>query len=287
MSLLSPQLQAFSMVAQYKTVHGAANALHMTQTAVTQRIRALEASLKTTLFIRTRRGMKLTAEGEALIRYCHAAQQLEGQTLSQIKGAGIESEIQITIAGPTSIMQSRIIPTCFKVLSAFPQLLIHFDITDADEQEKSLRAGYCQLAVIKPEHIAAEMQSKLLKPEHYVLVCSTQWKGRKLDDILQNERIIDYNSTDQMTFNYLNQFNLVKTIYSKRHFVNRTESIATMIAKGYGYGVLTKEFSETYVQSGQLMILNSGKIYENILALAWYERPEPPAYFSTLLDSIN
>ena len=70
MSLLSPRLIAFLAVAQCKTVHRAADKIHITQTAVTQRIRALEHSLKTTLFIRTRKGMNLTPEGEVLLRYC-------------------------------------------------------------------------------------------------------------------------------------------------------------------------------------------------------------------------
>ncbi len=73
MSLLSPQLEAFVAITRYRTVHAAAVDLHITQTAVTQRIRTLETRLRTTLFTRTRRGMLLTPEGEALLRYCHAA----------------------------------------------------------------------------------------------------------------------------------------------------------------------------------------------------------------------
>ncbi|MCM0606619.1 MAG: LysR family transcriptional regulator [Xanthomonadaceae bacterium] len=48
MSLRSPQLEAFLSVAKSKTVHGAAKDLGITQTGVTQRIRALEGSLSTT-----------------------------------------------------------------------------------------------------------------------------------------------------------------------------------------------------------------------------------------------
>ena len=58
MSLLSPQLQAFLAVANCKTVHGAAANIHLTQTAVTQRIRSLERLLKTTLFLSTQSSEK-------------------------------------------------------------------------------------------------------------------------------------------------------------------------------------------------------------------------------------
>lgn len=53
MSLLSPQLKAFMAIIDAKTVHAAASILNITQTAVTQRLRNLEAQLKTTLFIRS------------------------------------------------------------------------------------------------------------------------------------------------------------------------------------------------------------------------------------------
>src|SRR5947207_7036435 len=124
MSLLSPQLEAFVAIAKHKTVHGAANAVHVTQTAVTQRIRALESKLGTTLFIRTRRGMMLTPEGEALLRYCHATRELEGEALATIQGAAQDTAIRFCITGPTSIMRSRIVRQCFPILKQFPNLLM-------------------------------------------------------------------------------------------------------------------------------------------------------------------
>lgn len=287
MSLLSPQLQAFIAVAKYKTVHAAAGEIHITQTAVTQRIHALETKLRTTLFIRTRMGMTLTSEGEALLRYCQAAQEIEGSALAVINGAGIETEIQICITGPTSVMRSRIIPQCLPVMKKFPNLLLHFDIDDLDGRIKSLRTGESQLAIIQQQDVTSSMQSKSLKPERYVLVCSSTWKNRKLKDIIKNERIIDFDPTDQLTYRYLKHYNLFKIAKHERHFANRTEALALMIMAGLGYGLLTTEFSKPYIDSGQLIVLNSGKIYENLITLVWYERPEPPKYFSALIDGIH
>jgi LysR family transcriptional regulator (chromosome initiation inhibitor) len=79
MSLLSPNLKAFAAIVRQGTVHGAAQGLYLTQTGVTQRIRALEKELGTTLFLRSRKGMRLTQEGEALLRYCKGAEDLEGE----------------------------------------------------------------------------------------------------------------------------------------------------------------------------------------------------------------
>lgn len=286
MSLLSPQLEAFLAITHTKTVHGAANAIHLTQTAVTQRIRALESRLGTTLFIRTRRGMLLSTEGEALLRYCHAVRELEGETLAHIKNAGSAVEVQLRITASTSIMRSRIMPQCFNVMKKFKHLLMYFDVNDSENRVKLLRSGECQLAVIQPENVAPEMTSKLLKPERYALVCSSAWKKRKLREIIQAERIVDFDPADQMTFHYLRQYHLIDLARHDRHFVNRTDSLAMMLVAGYGYGVLTLEFSKPYVDNKELIVLNSGKIYENNLALAWYARHEPPKYFAAIVDAI-
>jgi LysR family transcriptional regulator (chromosome initiation inhibitor) len=287
MSLISPQLQAFMAVAKYKTVHAASSVVHITQTAVTQRIHALEAKLGTTLFTRTRRGMMLTPEGEALLRYCYAVNEIEGEALAKIKGAGIDSEIRITITGPSSIMRARIIPQCYSVIKKFPHLLVHFDINDLETRVRSLRAGESQLAVIRQEDVAPEMQHKTLLPERYVLVCTSAWKKRKLRDIIESEHIVDYDPSDQMTFNYLKHFDLFNLVKHERHFANRTDALAMMLEAGYGYGVLTTEFSNPYIQKNQLMVLNSGKIYKTNMVLAWYDRPEPPRYFSALINAIE
>jgi len=53
--------------------------------------------------------MQLTQEGEALLRYCKGAEDLEGQAISQIMGLGLEKPIYVTLTGPTSVMTARVV----------------------------------------------------------------------------------------------------------------------------------------------------------------------------------
>jgi hypothetical protein len=50
---------------------------------------------------------------------------------------------------------------------------------------------------------------------------------------------------------------------------------------------LAKEFAKPYLDRGELIVLNSGKIYSHQSVLAWYERPEPPDYFSAVVKAIK
>src|SRR5947209_10331009 len=66
------QLRSFLRVAEAGSVTRAAEALHLTQPAVTQHVRGLERELGARLFDRTERGMRLTQAGAALL---HSARQ--------------------------------------------------------------------------------------------------------------------------------------------------------------------------------------------------------------------
>jgi DNA-binding transcriptional LysR family regulator len=287
MALLDPQLNVFLALCHHKSMHQTAKAIHLSQTAITQRIRSLENRLKTTLFLRTPKGVVLTSDGEALLRYCQTVKSLEGETLAKINGAGIHSTTRVAITGPTSIMESRIIPQCLPLMHQFPEVVMTFDINDSTQRIKSLQTGETHFAILEPHLIPKEFKIKMLTPENYVLVCSSQWKNRSLHDILTSERIIDFDENDVATFQYLKHYQLIDSIQSTRHFANRTDSLVKMFIAQCGYGVLTLEFSQQWVKTGELMVLNEGQVYQNTMALAWYDRPTPPHYFSAFVDIIE
>jgi DNA-binding transcriptional LysR family regulator len=287
MRLLSHNLQAFVSIVHHQTVHGAASELGITQTGVTQRIRALEAELSTTLFIRSRRGMKLTTEGQALFRYCQATQDLEGEALAQIVGGARKSEVRITICGPTSVMSSRVVSQCLPILKKFENLLFTFQVNDLDSRVEDLRAGSVNLAIVSPTHVAREMDSKMMKPEKYLMVGSPSWKGRRFQEVVKTERLIDFDPTDNTSIQYLKNFNLVEHVRSERHFVNNNESLIGMFCNGYGYGVLTMDVARPYLERGDLIPLNSGAVFENALALAWYPRHQMPEYYQAIISAIK
>jgi DNA-binding transcriptional LysR family regulator len=286
MNLLSPQLQAFMAVSQYKTVHAAAAALKLTQTGVTQRIRSLEKQLGASLFLRSRRGMTLTESGQALLRYCNASVAMEGETMAQIGGKAKISEARVRIAGPTSVMTARVISAVNKLQDRNPQLILTFEINDLEDRIERLRRGQVDFCIVDPNQVAAEMDSKLLKPERYLLVGPAKCKPLLPDQVMDQYRIIDFHEEDHTTANYLNHFG-VSPKPKGRHFVNNNEALIGMINRGLGIGVLTEEVAKPHLQKGTITALNGGKALVQRLALAWYPQLEMPGYLREFIRAIS
>ncbi|MDH4467513.1 MAG: LysR family transcriptional regulator [Bacteriovoracaceae bacterium] len=287
MSLLNPNLEAFLAICEAKTVHAAAAKIHLTRTGVTQRIRSLESGLGVTLFIRTRKGMLLTKEGDQLYRYCLRAKQLESETMANLRGLENANQIVLSITGPTSLMNSRIIPSILQYAKFYPKMLFNFKIQDEHEWISDLKKGKTDIAIVPSNFVPKEFENKPLKPERYVLVGPHKWHKKDLKNILSSYPIIDFDETDLTSFNYLKKFNLINLTNKLRHFVNNNESLVQMIELGLGYGVLTEEIANSFLKNKKIVLLNEGKYLENKLSAVWYRRTEPFKYWTALLDSIN
>jgi DNA-binding transcriptional LysR family regulator len=68
-----PQIEAFLEVARLQNLSRAAEALFVSQPTLTARLQSLESSLGEQLFVRTRRGMRLTEAGDAFLPYAEHA----------------------------------------------------------------------------------------------------------------------------------------------------------------------------------------------------------------------
>ncbi len=276
----------FEKVVQFGTIHGAANALGLSQVAVTKRIQELERQLKVTLFLRSRRGMSMTEEGKALLRYCLSTQEAEGAFLSQLSNKS-DHEISLTILGPTSAISTRLAQNVANLYAKYPYLRLHLRSEDHANIVQAVKKGEADFGIVPPGSAPKEMESKVLKPERYFLVASAKWRNRSLNDILKNERIIDFYENDFTTKNYLDKFGLDLSMKKSRLFVNENEALIHFFSEGIGYGTLTESVASPFLNSGVLVKLNRGQALEDPLALIWYARSREMEYFDSVIRAIK
>ncbi len=284
MSLLSNNLDAFIAVAEEGSVQGASKKLGLTQTGVTQRIKALERELEMTLFTRSRKGMRPTAEGEMLLRHASKVVEMEGELFANIKGE--QAKIRLAINAPSSMMRTRVIPILAPLKKKYPQLSFSLKVDDSDGGLQSLKKGECDLAILPRKQVVDELDSKLLRPEEYTLVTGKQLKGTA-KEIVTNEQIVDFNPEDTHTFNFLKQHRLFALAGKERHYINNIDGLASYISSGGGYSVLSRGFISSMGWNKVLRELLPDKVMKVDAALCWYPRQEMPSYFKDLISSVK
>jgi molybdate transport repressor ModE-like protein len=85
-------LRYFAAIAQSGSMTAAAKSLHVSQPTLTVAMQNLEEQLKTTLFVRERSGVRLTATGEELLRHANDVFQMLERAEQRIKGLESEDE---------------------------------------------------------------------------------------------------------------------------------------------------------------------------------------------------
>jgi DNA-binding transcriptional LysR family regulator len=113
-------LQAFDAVARLGSFKAAAEALHLTPSAISHRIRNLEASLDDTLFERVHRAVQLTAAGKALAG-------VTGRTFADLARAvappsGAKNHKRLRIAVSPFFASHWLIPRVSKFMAAYPDI---------------------------------------------------------------------------------------------------------------------------------------------------------------------
>ncbi len=120
------QLRTLIVVARTGGVHKAAQEMHLTQPAITARIRNLEQSLGVKLFDR-KAAMRLTKSGRALVSYAEQYLKLNDLILRDVaRPEGVDLLLRIGVS--ETIVQSWLPEFVSRLREAFPKVTVEIDV---------------------------------------------------------------------------------------------------------------------------------------------------------------
>lgn len=117
-----PLLRAFEAAARLRNFTAAASELGLTQAAVSQQIRSLEAHLEVRLFRRLARGVELTPEAAAYLPHVQAGFRTIAESTVDLFGP--RQGRVVRIRSPISFATLWIAPRLARFASAFPHVLL-------------------------------------------------------------------------------------------------------------------------------------------------------------------
>ncbi len=138
-------LRSLVAVADCGGFQRAATVLHLSQGAVSQHVRRLEAALGRTLVEREGRGSRFTADGEALLLHARRLLTVHDETLHAF---GMTTARTLTI-GSTEHAAAQLLPSLTSTLNgAFPQHRIRFRIDRGTQLRTALQDGRLDVALL-------------------------------------------------------------------------------------------------------------------------------------------
>lgn len=162
------QLQFFVAAAEQGSVSGAARMISISQSAVTEAIRALEDDLGVTLFERQARGLQITHRGSAFLR--HARQILSD--VATARGAFQDASEQVTgrlSLGVTSLVAGYVLSDILsRFRRAHPQVVLNVIEDTGDYLQHLLIGGELDVAVLLTssvrDRLALQVETLLVSP---------------------------------------------------------------------------------------------------------------------------
>jgi len=141
------QIRTFLEVVRRGGVRRAALALHVTQPAVTARLKALENTLSVALFDRTTNGLTLTRQGERLVRHAEQFEQLTEQVAANIIAPdAIDMHLRIGVA--ETVAQSWLAGFVAALHHSFARVEVEIDVDVSANLRQSLLRREVDLAIL-------------------------------------------------------------------------------------------------------------------------------------------
>jgi DNA-binding transcriptional LysR family regulator len=237
------QLRTFRVVAETLNFTRAAERLGLTQSAVSHQIKSLETELGEPLFIRAKRGVKLSPAGQAALE--HAVRLLdEAEALRERVAGGEHSPAgRVRVAAATQAIVHLFAPIFEAFMRAQPRIDVSFrttastDDSVADILNGAADVGFASLPVYSPA-----LKIEGLFEDELVLVVShgNRLAGRAeaTTEDLRHERLILFErggSIRRATDQFFNKVGIQPSLALES---NDTSFIKLMVERGIGVSLL-------------------------------------------------
>lgn len=245
------QLAAFAAVIELGSFDAAAARLHVTPSAVSQRIKALEQRVGQVLVVREK-PCTATAAGVPLLRLAAQTAMLEAEALAEM-GGGAAVAARIAVAVNADSM-STWFTTVFERL---PPVLLDVRIEDQDHSERLLREGAVMGAVTTRRRPVPGCRVQSLGVMRYVPVASAAYAARELAggftaEVVARAPSLAWNRTDALQEKLVRKV-FRRTIGMPTHFVPTAEGFTAAMRAGLGWGMFPVQLAAAEQAAGAVV----------------------------------
>ena len=253
--------KVFKEVAEAGNITAAAQALYISQSAVSQSIKQLERDLQTRLFARNSRGVSLTAEGQMLYEYVRSAMGLletGEEKLSQTRELQMG---QLTIGASDTVTSQFLLPYLDEFHQRHPAIHIQIVSGRSHKVLGLLRSGKVDIAFASTPSDTSSLRIFPCFDTHSIFVAGAEYPCHKehvytLEEIAAFPLILLERKASSRL--YLERFFLQNGLKLNPEIELGARSLLVDLAAiGFGVAGVTEEFVQKELESGRLWKLKT------------------------------
>jgi LysR family transcriptional regulator (chromosome initiation inhibitor) len=255
MTLDPVQLATFQAVIEHGSFDAAARVLHVTPSAVSQRIKALEQVVGQVL-VRRARPCAPTAAGRPLVRLGGQVALLEHEALDAARGAlSGRARTRVAVVVNADSLAGWFLPA----LTALPDVVFDLHTDDEGHTAQLLRAGTV-MAAVTTERVAVQgCRVHRLGAMRYLAVAApaihTAWfAGLDPAAAFATAPMICFNRKDTLQHRFARTITR-RDVDPPTHFVPASASFTEAIRLGLGWGLVPEGAARTDISAGRLVEL--------------------------------
>lgn len=272
--------ETVAVVVEEGTLDAAARRLHITPSAVSQRIKALEEQLGRVVLVRSKPA-RVTEAGAAVVRLARQLALLEHDALAEL-GAEDGASFSVPLAVNADSLGTWFLPPLARLAERHPLVFdLHRD--DQDFTAGLLEAGTVMGAVTSRATPVAGCRVVPLGTMRYQAVATPAFASRWLADgptrdALTAAPLVEFDRRDDLQSQWL-QARGVDAAAPPRSYVPASNDFAVAIKLGLGWGLLPGFQSDAELDDGSLVPLGGDPVDVPLYWQQWNLR-------SPLLDAI-
>jgi LysR family transcriptional regulator (chromosome initiation inhibitor) len=239
------------------TFDAAARASHVTPSAVSQRVKALEQRVGRVLLVRSK-PLRLTESGEIVVRLARQIARLEGDARAELGMAGSAGPACVSIAVNADSLATWFLPA----LAAVPDDVdVCFDLRRADQDHTArlLREGVVMAAVTSAPEPVQGCTARALGHMRYRAMAAPAFVARQLaggapQEVLGDVPVVVFDRDDDLQDRFLREFTRA-TCSPPRHYVPASETFVEAVVAGLGWGMIPEAQADARRDRGELVDL--------------------------------
>ena len=243
------------------TLEAAARVLHVTPSAVSQRVRALEERVGRTLLVRTR-PLRVTEAGEAVVRLARQLALLEHDTLRAL-GSDEAGTARVALAINADSLATWFLPALARLVEG-GDITVELLRDDQDYTARLLADGSVSAAVTSQSTAVAGCTVTALGVMSYRAYATPtfvdRWFGDGVDATsLAVAPVIEYDRRDDLQSRWLRDRG-APSAAPPRTYVPASHDFASAVRMGLGWGMLPPMQADTALAQGQIVELPGERI---------------------------